>query len=749
MPERAPSLRLLPALSAAGFAATAAQVLLLRELVVSAAGDEAAIGTGLSAWLLGISLGALAARRAAARRLPLLAAPLLALLALAGGAGVAALRLLRLALAPPPGELPGLGTVLALAGAILLPAGALVGASFAALAAASARHLAPGPALTRLYVAESVGSLASGCAASLLVGTLLAPFPAALLAGLAAAALLAASGLPGRRFAVGALLLLAAALATSRPLDDATEKARFAALAPGTPLVARCDTPHAHLALGGDRPLVLFSSGGFAASFPDPFTSEGLAHLAGSLAESPRRILATSEVAHGPLRFLLLHGPERVDLVEPDPRAFAFLHGHLPDADRRALLDPRVHLVEDDPRRFLARSSARWDLVLLPCADPVTLSRARLLTGESFRAAAARLAPRGVLVVSLRTGAAALAGPTAALGGSVWGALRGAFPVVRATPGPDSLLVAGLDPSAVTLEPGLLAERFRARRIAADAFAPELFPLLLEPGNVARLEAALDEAARAVPPSRDDRPVSLLFALARRERETASPLARAFGALGGLPPALLAGLVLFLPSLLAARGLLAPVAAARAARDAVAATGAAGMAVSFLLLLSFQTREGSLYGALGALTAAFMLGLALGAATARLVVAARPSSPRRLALALVGVGAAFGAIAAALPALARLSSAPPAAAFGAHALLLLAAGAATGSLFPVATSVLLAERGDAGASAALFEAADHLGAAAAALLAGVVLVPALGMRSTGLLAAAVVLLAAAGAARAR
>ena len=620
MPERVPSPRFLPALAAAGFAATAAQVLLLRELLVSAAGDEAAIGTGLAAWLLGITLGALAARRARADRLPLLAAPLLAALVLAGGGGIAALRLLRLAAAPPPGELPGLGTVLLFAAATLLPAGALVGASFAALAAASALRLPPGAALARLYVAESAGSLAAGCAASLLVGTVVAPFPAALLAGLAAAALLASSRLPGQRAALGALLALAAALAVARRLDDATERARFAALAPGTPLLAVRDTPHAHLALGGGEPLLLYSSGAFTASFPDPWTSEGFAHLAGALAPSPRRVLATSDVARGALRVLLLHGPERVDLVEPDPRALAFVHDRLPEADRRALLDPRVRVLADDPRRVLARTPGRWDLVLLSGPDPVTLSRARLLTEETFRAAAARLTPRGVLVVPLRTGAAALSGASAALGGSVWGALRAVFPVVRATPGPDSLLVAGFDASAVTLDPGVLAERFRSRRIASGAFAPELFPLLLEPGNVAGLEAALDDAARRVPPARDDRPVSLLFALARRHDETASLAGRALGAPGRLPPLLLAALALLPSALGAARGLAAPVPAGRAARNAVAATGAAGMAASLLLLLSYQTREGSLYGALGALTAAFMLGLALGVGFGRLYV---------------------------------------------------------------------------------------------------------------------------------
>ena len=748
MPGRDSPPRLLPAFAAAGFGATAAQVLLLRELLVSAAGDEAAIGTGLAAWLLGITLGALATRRAAPGRLPLLASPLLALLALAGGAGIAALRLLGLAASPPPGELPGLGTVLLLASATLLPAGALVGASFAALAAAPGRHLPPGAALARLYVAESIGSLAAGCAASLLVGTLLAPFPGALLAGLGVSALAAASHLPGRRFAVGALLVLAVALAAARPLDDATEKARFASLAGPTPLRAVRDTPHAHLALGGDGPLVLFSGGAYAASFPDPFTSEGFAHLAASLAPAPRRVLATSDLARGALRFLLLHGPERVDLVEPDPRALAFVRERLPAEDRRALLDPRVRLVEDDPRRFLARTVDRWDLVLLSGPDPVTLSRARLLTEEAFRAAAARLSPRGVLVVPLRT-AATLAGSSAALGGSVAAALHAVFPVVRATPGPDGLLVAGFDATALTLDPGVLAERFRARRIGADSFAPELFPLLLEPGNVARFEAALGEAAQRVPPSRDDRPVSLLFALARRQRETASLAGRALGALGGLPPLLLAALVLLPSAVAAAHGLAVPVAAGRAARHAVVATGGAGMTVSFLLLLSFQAREGSLYGALGALTASFMLGLATGAAASRRVVAPRSPSPRLLVSALLVLGAVFAAIATVLPALARLSAAPPEAALGAHAALLLAAGAATGSLFPVATDALLASGSDAGGAAALFETADHVGAAVAALLAGVVLVPALGMRATGLLAAALVLLAALDAARAR
>ena len=740
--------RLLPAFAAAGFAATSAQVLLLRELLVCAAGDEAAIGAGLAVWLLGISLGAAVHRHG--RRPPLPPAALLSLLAAAGGAGVVVLRLLRAAASPAAGELPGLGLVLLLASASLLPAGALVGASFAALAGHAATLLPPGEALVRLYVAESVGSLLAGVGASLVVGTFLPPLPAALLAGLAAALLVLRSDLPGRTAARAAVALLALASLASRPLDEATERRRFAALSPSAPLLAVRDTPHAHLALGGGDPLLLYESGAFSAAFPDPYASETLAHLAASLAESPRRILALGPVERGLLRFLLRHAPERVDLVVSDPRAFAFVRERLPAEDRRALRDRRVRVVEDDPRRVLARSRETWDLVLLLGPDPVTLGRARLLTRESFRAAAARLAPRGALVVSLRTASAAMTGETAALGGSVFGALGAAFPVVRATPGPDTLLVAGFDRAAVTLDPAVVAARFRTRGVVPGAFAPELFPLLLEPANVARIERALAAAAERAAPSRDDRPVSLLHALARRQREAASLAGRGLGALGRLPAPLLAALVLLPSAALALRAATAPAPLRETALHGSAATGAGGMALSFLLLLSYQAREGTLYGALGALTAAFMLGLAAGAAAAHRLLARRRPAPRRaLPGVLLASGAVFAALALALPALAGLSAARPAAALGGHAALLLLAGLATGGLFPFAAGALLASGDDAGQAAARFAAADHLGAAAAALLAGVVLVPALGMRATGLLASALVLLAAAGAARSR
>jgi hypothetical protein len=66
----------------------------------------------------------------------------------------------------------------------------------------------------------------------------------------------------------------------------------------------------------------------------------------------------------------------------------------------------------------------------------------------------------------------------------------------------------------------------------------------------------------------------------------------------------------------------------------------------------------------------------------------------------------------------------------AHGLLLLLAGAVTGSLFPVGAGSLLSAGRDTRGAAGGLEAADHAGAALAALAGGILLVPALGLAGT-------------------
>jgi spermidine synthase len=744
----------------AGLLGLAAQVILLRELMVDVAGDELALGVGLAAWLVGIAGGARLGRQRPQARAARDAGVGLALLAVLPILCLICGRLLRGGLGPEAGELPGLGLTVSLALATLVPPGALVGWTFTALAAAASRRWRPGDAIARVYVVEALGSLAGGVCVALLVGPVLAPLPAiALLGVVGAATALAATRdgvLVGRVGLAGVLVLGLALTFASRSLDAWSEEARFAGLAPSLPLQAVRDTPWQHLALaGGDGVWHLYESGQYSGSFPDDYADESLGHLIGCLAPDPDRVVLLGGIPFGLVRVLLQHPVGEVVLVEPDPWRLSFIRERLPERDRVALGDPRVRVVHDDPRRFLARTRQTCGLIVVLGPEPVSLLRARLTAVEFLRLCGARLTPDGVLVVGVHTAPNVLTGETAALAGSVFGALREVLPVVRATPGPETLLVAGRDPEAVTLDPATLASRWERRGIETDSFAAALFPVLLPPGRVAEQEAALRAASTRVEASRDDRPASFVHALARRRQTTAGTWDRMVGTLSRLPAAPLVLLAL-LPSLVAlARLWILPWPvdrrAASAASHAVAVTGAAGMGFSLLLLLSFQTRVGVLYGALGALTAVFMLGLALGAGLARRALGGSEdgaAGTAGLRLALASALAFAVALPWTLAAAARTSTSGPLAAAGAYGALLLAAGALVGTQFPLAATIRLAAGEGAGETAGRLETADHAGAAVAALLGAVLFIPTLGLARCAWLLAALLALALAGVARA-
>jgi spermidine synthase len=743
---------------AAGLLATAAQVLLLRELVVDAAGDEAAIGVGLALWLAGIALGASVARRRRTPAAPSDAAVGLALLAVLPPLAIVGGRWLRLALAPGAGELPGIGLALALSAATLAPPGLAVGWTFTALAAAAARLWEAGEGIARLYIVESLGSLAGGVAVALLAGAWVAPLRLAAAFGVAAAVLALASSRAGtlaRPRLHGVVAAACLALVVVAPaLDRSSERARFAGTAPGLPLRAAVDTPYQHLAIGGDDVRHLYASGQYVGSFPDPWEAGSLGHLLALLAPHPRSVLLVGGLERGLVPVLLEHPFARIVVLEPDRAAYEFLLAWLPETDRAALRDPRVRVVHDDPRHFVAgRRGGKFDLVLLLGAEPTTLLRARLATVEFLRAVAARLQPEGAVVMSVRTAPLALAGQTGALAGSLVRTLQEAFPVVRATPGPDALLVAGRDPAAVTLDPAVLASRWRERGVSSPSFDPAMLAALLNPDRVATDEAALLAAAARQETSRDDRPVSFLHALSRRQQTTAGAWGRVVAGAGRVPPPALV-LLAFLPSLaVVAREQLARGTRTHRARmagsHAVAVVGAAGMGWWLLLLFSFQTHAGALYGWLGALTATFMLGLAVGAALAPRAAfapgardeASLPGAVRALRLSLVAAAVFAATLPWTLPAAARASAAGILPALVSHAALLLAAGVVTGGLFPIAAEVRLAAGDAAGEAAGRLESADHVGAAAAALLGAVLFVPLLGAIGAVWLLAALVAVA--------
>ncbi len=123
----------------------------------------------------------------------------------------------------------------------------------------------------------------------------------------------------------------------------------------------------------------------------------------------PKTVLVLGAGGGMDVETALLHGAQRVDAVEIDP-VIAQLSNRYSAA--RPYADPRVFIHIDDARAFLQRDSARYDLVAFGHLDSQALfsygASLRLdgytYTVEGFRAAFARVADHGSLVVSFIAG---------------------------------------------------------------------------------------------------------------------------------------------------------------------------------------------------------------------------------------------------------------------------------------------------------------------------------------------------------
>jgi len=198
-----------------------------------------------------------------------------------------------------------------------------------------------------------------------------------------------------------------------------------------------------------------------------------------------------------------------VELVPSVPKLFSYFH-----EDGPALLrSPKAHVVIDDGRRFLDRSSEQFDVIAADPPPPIGAPTSSLLYSEEFYAVLKRhLRPGGIVQVWCP------GGDTATMSAIVK-SLRGAFPYIRAYEsiegwGVHFLVSMQPIPAATSAE---LAHRMPASAAKdlvewdSDETPEDMFDDVLADG-----EQHLDDFIKrdpSVPPIQDDRPINEYFLL--------------------------------------------------------------------------------------------------------------------------------------------------------------------------------------------------------------------------------------------
>jgi spermidine synthase len=677
-----------------GFSTAIAQALLLREAMAAMGGSELAWGTVMALWLIGVGAGSrLGVRFGGAS----LAGVLPVVVVFLAGLSVVLFRAAPLLTGAAPGETITTWHAAWLWIVAVLPPALAGGLAFPVLAADLGLAGAG-----RAYGLEAVGALVGGFAISFLLVPLGAAAAVCLTTGAVAALCV------WHRSRLLALICLAGCALASTVAGDALARAGWRWAGHPGELGQWEETRHQRIDLSAGTPVSLYANGRLTATFPDPFSTVPRAHMLMLLHSNPERVFALGCLADGAIATIAKHPARELVVVEEDPELVRRLPEWYGPELQLAIADPRVRSVAAEPLRVLPDSEP-WDLVVLLDGNPTTIRNNRTRSLEFFERCRRNMSEDGVLVLRVEVSDTYLGGAAGRLVSVLVSTLRQVFPTVVAVPGEEILLVAGGEEAALTVDPAELEARWASRGIEDPAFSPEMLPLLLDPLRAADLHAAID--AVSAPVNTMGRPHAVLLAAGLLEGRARPSLLRLSMALEQRPATLLAATLAIV-----VLGLLALAFRRRPSAGATAAVvGACSMGWWLLLIASWQATLGSVYAEVGALTAAFMGGLAAGS-----LAAARWAHPvGRLPWVLLG-GVGLSLVAATqLPMRAPAVLVP---------LLLVLGGVLTGAAFPALSE--LAGRGGVRRGAGIAFAADEAGAAAAALVVGILALPWAGLVAT-------------------
>jgi len=714
-----------------GAATLVSQVLILRELLVLAQGQELKLALGLWCWLLWTGLGSLLGGRLAARHAP---APqqlggLLFLLAWLLPATILLTKALP-TLAPLPwGQTLPTGPAILLFLALLAPFGLVSGLFFpwaCRVLAASSQQGAVG----RVYYLEALGAATGVCLLQLLLWgrypTLALSLGCGLFLALSARLLAGPRGRAPRLALALGLLLLAGAFLLNPQLERASRAWQW----PGREVLAGLDSPYARLTATREGGQVsFFANNLWQFTHPDPLTGEHQTQLGLLEHPRPRRVLLLGGGAPGLIpEILKTKSVTQVDYVELDPQLVAL--------ERQVLAGAmdfgRVRFIYEDARRFLSSTDSRYDVILMALPGPQNAQLNRYYTREFFGIVARRLEPQGVFSFSLAGSATSLQPLRAAYLALAYHTLGRVFPEVLVFPGERVRFFASPSKGVLVADPEVLVSRIAARQLKLD-YVRDYY--LLQDLSSPRQEYLRRVLAGQVPEVNTDlNPRCYFYDLLLSGVQEGLPFKEVLLFLKnrspvGLWAALGLGTLLLM---LLCRTRPGPLYLYQAM-----VMGLGTMALEIVILIIFQIHLGSLYRQLGLLIAAFMAGLAGGGAWGAKVMQTLAGkrtgaeNPRALALlaALQGGLAALALVLAlGLPLLSAYPWAGREWVFQTGCAVLLAlVGALGGAVFAGSAALLLQASPDAGALGGVLYAADLLGATLGTLGISLVVLPVWGV----------------------
>ncbi|MBN1653384.1 MAG: 4Fe-4S binding protein [Deltaproteobacteria bacterium] len=726
------------------------QTLFFREYLTGFRGNEFSVSFFFSSWMVWIALGALLAT-AMRRRLKLerFFIPIILFFPAVAAAQGLLLIALRSLTKVEPFELFPLGKLLYFTLLVNAPTSFLSGISFTAgcLYLAQQRNDEGDSAeriATGAYAFEALGSFIGGSAVTFLMWRFI-PLISLFLMGsalLLAAVFILSCLQGGKKSALISLtLLIGVSVVNFTPLSGELSgflaRLRWRSTMPEARLLASYDTPYQQVDIAEYRHQRIFvANGHVVATDADAEWRRAQAALLAAQRPNAREIAVIGFGSEGLVPHLLRYGAHKIDLIAVDKRYHELVLPYYDKGVRQAFRDRRVKLFFGDARGLAAhKAGGAYDLIVVDLPEPETAALNRFYTVEFYRAVKKVLSSRGVLATRLSSGENYAGEEVLQYGRSVFHSLDRVFAEVMVTPGERSWFFASPSKGVVSLDPSVLAARFRQLASRDDSVPPEIFHSLIAAERVASTQKSYRQFGRLMKRpvlNSDDKPISFFLSLlvsAKRSGFSIGRLLEVVEQLGLKVFLLPLGVFVLLRLYYRAKYQTRERALAFNGAWLVTSYGAVSISLCILLLLAFQSRFGHLFISIGLLSALFMLGLFLGGMGGRWALRKRDRRPALwpvyIVLALSG-----GLCLVLPPVISWLAHSPRGFTLCAYHFLCLLAGIFSGLAFPAGGYYLGQKTREVGFMAGLLESMDHWGAAVGAALCGVFIIPVLGTTRT-------------------
>jgi spermidine synthase len=578
------------------------QITVLRLLLSAFSGNELDIGITLSFWLIYVGLGSYAGKKLSFRHAFWISFALIAILSLPTTVAIKSLRVL---LSLEPGEAVSFIDTVSSTGVVLFPLCFIIGTQFP-LAVSFAGN---GNPAGRVYGLEALGAFAGGMLFTFVIASRVSTAELCLVLSLI---YMGVAVYLSRKSIV--LLLCLIPLFTYLRFHDTPPSFSWH----GAEISQTGESRLGEIAVirVGNQSSI-YANGQIVFSYPDVQSEEMGTHLPMTMHPSPREILVIGG-SPGILKELLKYHVDRVDFVELDPMVIDFSLNLLnTPEDEKAVKDPRVHLINQDGRRFIKSAGDRfYDLIILNLPPPSTASINRYFTIDFFREAKIRLRQGGVLSLHIPQSAGYIGKAMQMAGGSIYNSLHAVFRYTAVTSQEYGMIFSS--DADIVNDSDTLEARFSKRNLPVTYFHRNIFRDAFSPFGVVYVKERLGNTTTL---NTDFRPAAYLFNLMLWSEIHGGYL---YHHMPGIK-----AMHLYIAMLLILAFLSLPLFTqrSRVVSFSVFSTGFSGMSLVLIAILAFQSLHGYVYEMIGVLSASFMIGLWAGTS-----VTGSPRKPLRVLL---------------------------------------------------------------------------------------------------------------------